>query len=43
MVTILMISAKMVTLGLLDVIISIHEVTNKILSHESNFIVDVVI
>ena len=25
-----------------DVIVSVHEVTNKILSHDSNFIVDVV-
>ena len=47
-----MISAKMETLNLLkiivfsnkccDVLISVHEVTNKILSRESNYIVDVV-
>ena len=52
MVTILMMSAKMGTLGLLkikvfwikgyDVITSAHDVTNKILSSESNYIVDVV-
>ena len=52
MVTILMISAKMATLGLLkikvlwnkgyDVIIFVYDATNKILSSESNFIVDVV-
>ena len=52
MVTILMMSAKMATLGLLkikrfwnkgyDVIISAHEVTNKFLSHDSNYIIDVV-
>ena len=52
MVTILMISAKMVTLGFLnikvfwkkgnDVIISVHEVTNKILSRDLNHIVAVV-
>ena len=52
MVTILMMSAKMATLGLLkikvfwnkgyDVIISVHDVTNKILSRDSNYIVDVV-
>ena len=52
MVTILMMSAKMTTLGLLkikvfwnkgyDVIISVHDVTNKILSRDSNYIVDVV-
>ena len=52
MVTILMISAKKVTPGLLkvkvfwnkgyDVIISVHDVTNKILSRDSNYIVDVV-
>ena len=51
MVTILMMSAKMATLGLLkikvfwnkgyDVIISVHDVTNKILSRDSNYIVDV--
>ena len=53
MVTILMVSAKIVvTPGLLkikafwnkgyDVIISVHEVTNKILSRDSNYIVDLV-
>ena len=52
MVTILMISAKMATQGFLkikffrnksyDVIDSVHNVTNKILSRESNYIVDVV-
>ena len=52
MVTILMISAKMVTLGLLkikvfenkgyDVITSVHDFTNKILLRDSNYIVDAV-
>ena len=52
MVTILMISAKITTPGLLkirvfgnngyDVIISVHDVTNKILSCDSNYIIDVV-
>ena len=52
MVTILMISAKMAALGLLkinvfwnkgyDVIIYAHAVINKILSRDSNYIVDVV-
>ena len=52
MVTILMMSAKMATLGVLkikvfcnkdnDVIIFAHDVTNKILSLESYYIVDVV-
>ena len=52
MVTILMMSAKMVTLGLLkikvfrnkgcDVIISVYDVINKNLSCDSNFIVDMV-
>ena len=52
MVTILMMSAKMVTLGFFkikvlcnkgdDVIISLHDVTSKILSRDSNYIVDVV-
>ena len=52
MVTILMMSAKMATLGLLkikvfrnkdyDVIISVYGVINKNLSDDSNFIVDVV-
>ena len=47
-----MISAKLVTLGLLkikvfwrkdyEVIISIHDLTNEILSRDSNYIVDVV-
>ena len=53
MLTILMMSAKMPTLGLLkkkvswnkvyDVIISLHDVKSKILSNESNYIVDVVL
>ena len=52
MVTILIMSAKLATLGLLkikvfrnksyDVIISIHDVTRKILSRDSNYIVDLV-
>ena len=52
MVTIAMMSAKMVTLGLLKItifrnkvynaIISVHDVINKILSREPNFIVNVV-
>ena len=52
MVKILMMSTKMAALALLkvkvfwnkgyDVIISVHDVTNKILSHDSNYIVDVV-
>ena len=52
MVKILMMSAKMATPGLLkitvfwnkgyDVIISVDDVTNKILSRDSNYIVDVV-
>ena len=52
MVTILIMSAKMATPGLLeitvfwkkgyDVIISVHDVTNKILSRDSNYIIDVV-
>ena len=52
MVTILMMSAKITTPGLLkirvfwnngyDVIIFVHDVTNKILSRDSNYIVDVV-
>ena len=51
-VTILMISAKMATLGLLkikvfwckgcDVMISLYDVINKNLSRDSNFVVDVV-
>ena len=50
---ILIMSAKLATLGLLkikvfwnkgyDVIISVHDITNKILSHNSNYIVDAVI
>ena len=53
MVTILIMSAKMATPGLLeitvflkkgyDVIISVHDVTNKFLSRYSNYIIDVVI
>ena len=52
MVTILMMSAKMVTIGLLkikifwnkgyDVIISFHDITNRVLSSDSNYIVDVI-
>ena len=52
MVTILMMSAKMATLGLLkikvfldkgyDVTISVHDVNNKTLSRDSNYFVDVV-
>ena len=52
MVTILMNSAKMATLGIIKTklfwskgyggIISVHDVANKILSRESNYIVDVV-
>ena len=52
MVTILMMSAKIALLGLLkieefwfegfDVSIYVHDLTNKILSHNSNCIVDVV-
>ena len=52
MVKILMISTKMATLGLLklkifwnkgyDVIIFTHDVTNKILSYDSNYIADLV-
>ena len=52
MVTILMMTAKMATPGLLkisvfwkkgyDVIIYVHDVTNKILSYDSNDIIDVV-
>ena len=51
MVAILMMSAKLATLGLLkikpfrnkgyDIIIFVHDVTNKILSNGSNYIVDV--
>ena len=52
MVTILTISARIATLGLLkikvfwnkvyDIIISVHDITNKILLRDSNYIVDVV-
>ena len=51
MVTILMISAKVATLGLFkikllwnkdDVIIPVHDVTNKILSRDSNYIAEAV-
>ena len=52
MVTILMLSAKLATLGLLetkvfwnkdwDVIDIVHDVTNNILLRDSNYIVDVV-
>ena len=52
MVTILMMSAKMATLGLFkirvflnkgyDVIISVREVTNKFLSCDSDYIIDAV-
>ena len=52
MVTILLMSAKMATLGLLkirvfwnkgyDVIISVHDITNKFLLRDSNYIIDVV-
>ena len=52
MVTVLMMSAKMATPGLrkikifwkkgYDVIISVNDVTNKTLSRDSNYIVDVV-
>ena len=52
MITILMMSAKMATLSLLkikvfcnkgyDVIISVCDVTNKVLSRDSNYIVNVV-
>ena len=52
MVTVLMKAAKMATLSLFkiklywnrdyDVIISVHDVNNKILSPESNYIVDLV-
>ena len=48
MVTILMMSAKMATLGLLkrkvyDIIVSVHDVINKILSCGSDYILDVAI
>ena len=52
MVATLIMSAKLVTLGLLkinlfwnkvyDIIIIVHDITNKILSRDSNYIVDVV-
>ena len=52
MITILMMAAKMATLGLLkikvlwnkvyDVIISVHDVTNKISSRDSNYAADLV-
>ena len=52
MVTILMIPAKLATLGLLSirlfgnksygVIITVHDVSNRVLSRESNHIVDMV-
>ena len=52
MVTVSMMSEEMVTLGLLkrkifqnksyDVIVSVHDVTNKLLSRGSNYIVHVV-
>ena len=52
MVSILLVSAKMATLGLLKikifwnkyyhVLIFVHDVTKKILSRDSNYIVDVV-
>ena len=52
MIAILMMSAKLVTLYLLQInifwnkdyddIISVHDVTKKFLSHDSNYIVDVV-
>ena len=51
MVAILMMSTKLATLGLLktkvfcksyDVIISVHDIINKVLSRDSNYIVDVV-
>ena len=36
-------SAKMATVGFLEVNIYVQNVTNKILSHDSNYIIDVVI
>ena len=52
MVTILMMATKMAAAGLLktrifwnkvyEVMISVHDVTNEVLSHDSNYIVDVV-
>ena len=53
MVTILIISAKMATLVFLkirtfwnkcyDIIISVHDVINKILPYDSNYVVDLVL
>ena len=53
MITILMISAKMATIDVLkikvlwikgfEVMIFVHDISNKILLHDSNYIVDVVI
>ena len=53
MVALLMMSVKLVTLGLLkikvfwnkdyDVIVSVHDATNETLSRDSNYIVDMVI
>ena len=52
MITVLMMSGKMATLGLLKIkvfwikvdetIISVHDVSNKILSPDSNYIVDAI-
>ena len=52
MVAILMMSANFATLGFLkikvfqnkyhNVVVSVHDVTNKVLSHDSNYIVDLV-
>ena len=52
MVAVLIISAKLATLGFLkimifskkgyDIMISVHEIANKILSHDSNYTVDLV-
>ena len=50
MVAILMISPKLATIGLpkiflnngYDVMISVHDVTNKVLLHDSSYIVDAV-
>ena len=52
MVTILIMSAKMAALGVLKItvflnkvygiIASVHDVTNRILSHDANYFVDVV-
>ena len=52
MATIMMMSAKIATQGLLkikvfqgkgyNILIHVHDVTNKLLSHDSNYIVDVV-